>query len=156
MKFYVKRSELRSNVSYNYYDEEDNIIYKVLYSDDVTGAIIQDSENNKIGEIKERMIEAMPKYDIFIGDEFSGYIQKLFTLFKAKYEVHLDKWKVEGNLSRLDIDLSSESSPEVKVYHDDDITSDKLHISIRKKKNLLNAVMLISAIELANKVVENN
>ena len=74
--------------SYDIYDENGNTVYTVEGKLDWGHCLhILDAAGNHIGTVRERVLSLLPKFEMYVGEEYVGCIQKQFTFFKPKYDV---------------------------------------------------------------------
>lgn len=111
MKLTFKQKLISVFDSYNVYDDNDNVYFKVKGKLAVGHSfIIFDKNNEEVGKLKQKIFTFLPKYKVFINDEKVGMIRKKFTFFKPKFDVTFDNYKVEGNFLEWDY----------RVYKDND------------------------------------
>ena len=99
--------------SYDIYDETGKIRYTVKGQLSWGHCLkIFDAFGNEIGTVKERILTFLPKFEIYMQDQYIGCISKEFTFFKPKYNIDYNGWHVEGNFMEWDYISSVHNQPE--------------------------------------------
>ena len=84
--------------SYDIYDEAGNTVYTVEGKLDWGHCLhILDASGNHVGTVREKILTMLPKFEMYVGEEYVGCIQKQFTFFKPKYDVECNGWQVDGD-----------------------------------------------------------
>ena len=64
---------------------------------------------NSIGEhiatVKEVVLTFLPKFEMYIGDQYAGCISKEFSLFKPRFHMDCNGWSVDGNFLEWDYQI---------------------------------------------------
>lgn len=108
---------------------------------------IFDRDGNYLGMIKEKVLSFLPRFEVYLGEEYAGVIRKELTLFKPKFEIELNGWRVEGdwlewNYEVLDGDrLVATVSKE--LWH----WTDTYQIDAQREEDALLALMTVLAID---------
>lgn len=152
MRLLIKQRVFSWSDTYDVYDENENVKYFVKAEFLSLGhrLHIYDSWQNEVGVIKERLLTLLPAFDIEVNGIVQGCIEKKFTLFKPKYEVDFNGWRVEGDFLGFEYDVYSGCS---SVIH---ITKEWLHwgdtyvIDIANPADELMGLLLVIAIDAAN------
>lgn len=92
--------------SYDIFDEQGNKVYTVK-GELAWGHLLRiyDAQGNPLGSIKERVFALLPKFEMYLGEEYLGFIQKEFTLFKPRFNVDCKGWTVKGELGEWDYEI---------------------------------------------------
>lgn len=152
MRLLIKQRVFSWSDTYDVYDENENVKYFVKAEFLSLGhrLHIYDSWQNEVGVIKERLLTLLPAFDIEVNGIVQGCIEKKFTLFKPKYEVAFNGWRVEGDFLGFEYDVYSGCN---SVVH---ITKEWLHwgdtyvIDIANPADELMGLLLVIAIDAAN------
>ena len=69
--------------SYDIYDESGNTIFTVK-GELAWGHLLRiyDANDREVGCVKEKIFTWLPKFEMYLGDNYAGCISKEFTLFK--------------------------------------------------------------------------
>lgn len=138
--------------SYDIYDETGNTIF-VVKGELAWGHCLRiyDSSGNFLGTVKERVFTFMPKFEIYLGNQYVGEIRKEFTLFFPKYILDCNGWEVNGDIFQWDYTVTDRNgtvvmSVDKKLFH----MSDTYAIDIARQEDSLTAIMIVLAIDAAN------
>lgn len=89
--------------SYDIYYEDGSVAYTVKGQLSWGHCLkIFDPNGCELGTVKERMLTFLPKFEIYLGDQYIGSISKEFTFFKPKYNIDFNGWQVDGNWTEWD------------------------------------------------------
>ena len=58
---------------------------------------IYDSYDQHIGTVQERVFSFLPKFEIYIREEYMGEIRKEFTFLIPVFQLECNDWRVEGD-----------------------------------------------------------
>ena len=93
--------------SYDIYGEDGKTVYTV------EGKIswghllhIKDSRGEHIATVKQVILTWLPKFEIYINDEYVGRIKKEFTFFKPAFDVDFRGWSVNGSFWEWDYSIT--------------------------------------------------
>lgn len=93
--------------SYDIYDEAGNTLYVVKGQLSWGHCLkIYNANGNEIGTVKERIFTLLPKFEIYMNDNYVGCISKEFTFFKPAYNIDFKGWHVEGDFFEWDYQIS--------------------------------------------------
>jgi uncharacterized protein YxjI len=135
--------------SYDIYDEQGNTVYTVR-SKLAWGHCLKifDAAGNELGTVKERVLTFMPKFEVYVGEQYLGCIEKELTLFKPKYDIDYNGWHIEGNLWEWDYEIvdrmkNSIATVSKEIFH----FSDTYVIDVWNPENALIVLMFVLAID---------
>jgi len=143
--------------SYDIYNEAGETVYIVKGQLSWGHCLkIFDASGNEIGMIKERIFTFLPKFEMYMGEQYIGCIKKEFTFFKPKYNIDCNGWHVEGNFFEWDysiIDVNGQQVATVskELFH----WMDTYVIDVCHSQDAIYALMLVLAID-AEKCSRNN
>ncbi len=135
--------------SYDIYDEEGNTVFVVKGQFSWGHCLhILDAGGNHVGTVKERVISFLPKFEMYLGDEYMGCIRKEFTLFKPVFTLECNDWSVEGDWIEWDYRIRDGRGAEIssvskELWH----WSDTYTIDIADPENALCVLMIVLAID---------
>ena len=109
---------------------------------------IFDAFDNEIGTVKEKIFTFLPKFEIYLRDQYIGCISKEFTFFVPKYNIDYNGWHVDGDLWEWDYEIHDEFDQSV-AHISKEIWNwtDTYTIDVHQEKDALNALMLVLAID---------
>ena len=157
MKLYFKQRFFSWFDSYDIYDEQGNTLY-VVKGQLAWGHCLKifDRTGNEVGTVKERILTFLPKFEIYLGDQYLGCIKKEFTLFKPQFTIDYNGWQIQGNFMEWDYQITNASGTEVasiskELFH----MTDQYVIDVRGDENSLIVLMFVLAMD-AEKCSRNN
>ena len=135
--------------SYDIYDEEENTVYTVKGQLSWGHCLkIFDPMGNEIGTVREKILTFLPKFELYLGDQYIGCISKEFTLFKPRYNIDCNGWEVEGNFLEWDYSIVDASGTPVAVISKEIFHwTDTYVIEVYRPEDALCALMLALAID---------
>lgn len=135
--------------SYDIYDEAGNTVF-VVKGELAWGHLLRiyDANGQEIGYIKEKILTWLPKFEMYIGDQYAGCIKKEFTFFVPKYDIDYNGWHVEGDLFEWDYTIlnaagQSIASVSKQIWN----WTDTYVIDVANPQDALCALMLVLAID---------
>ena len=93
--------------SYDIYDEAGNTVYVVKGQLSWGHCLkIFDAAGREVGTVREKIITILPKFEVYIGNNYVGRISNEFTLFRPKYDIDFNGWHIDGNFIEWDYRIS--------------------------------------------------
>lgn len=143
--------------SYDIYDEQGKVIYEVKGQLSWGHCLkIFDAYGSEVGTVEERVLTFLPKFNVYLGDQYLGCISKEFSFFMPKYDIDYNGWHIEGDFLEWDYQITDGNGGTVAV-----ITKELFHmtdqyvIDVPNQSNALIALMFVLAID-AEKCSRNN
>lgn len=136
--------------SYDIYDEAGNTLYVVKGQLSWGHCLkIYNANGNEIGTVKERIFTLLPKFEIYMNDNYVGCISKEFTFFKpAAYNIDFKGWHVEGDFFEWDYQISDRMGQCVAAVSKQLFNwTDTYVIDVCNSQDALAALMLVLAID---------
>ena len=135
--------------SYDIYDEFGNTVYTVEGQLSWGHCLhISDAEGNHVGTVKERVLTFLPKFEMYIGEQYAGCIQKQFTFFAPKFDIDFNGWQVQGNFMEWDYTVTEScGAPVAYVSKELFNWTDTYVIEVANPMDALCALMLVLAID---------
>ena len=109
---------------------------------------IIDRNGTHIATVQEKVFRLLPKFELYMGDNLIGCIEKEFTFFRPSYNIDFNGWKVEGEIFEWDYNIINPQEEIVAV-----ITKELFHftdtyvIDVKNDSDALYALMLTLAID---------
>ena len=143
--------------SYDIYDESGETRYVVKGQLSWGHRLkIFDSFGQEVGLVQERVLTLRPKFELYVGEQYGGCVSKEFTLFKPKFHVDFNGWRVEGNFFEWDYDVLDQDGRIVATVSKELLRlTDTYVIDVGDPADALCALMLVLAID-AEKCSRNN
>ena len=157
MRMYFKQRLFSWFDSYDIYDEQGKVIYEVKGQLSWGHCLkIFDAYGSEVGTVEERVLTFLPKFNVYLGDQYLGCISKEFSFFLPKYDIDYNGWHIEGDFLEWDYQITDGNGGTVAV-----ITKELFHmtdqyvIDVPDQSNALIALMFVLAID-AEKCSRNN
>ncbi|MBS7239110.1 MAG: LURP-one-related family protein [Acetatifactor sp.] len=157
MRMYFKQRLFSWFDSYDIYDEQGKVIYEVKGQLSWGHCLkIFDAYGSEVGTVEERVLTFLPKFNVYLGDQYLGCISKEFSFFMPKYDIDYNGWHIEGDFLEWDYQITDGNGGTVAV-----ITKELFHmtdqyvIDVPDQSNALIALMFVLAID-AEKCSRNN
>ena len=135
--------------SYDVFDEAGNTVYTVK------GELawghqlrIYDASGNELGLVKQRILSFLPRFEIYVKDQYIGCISREFTLFRPRYNIDFNGWQIEGSWMEWDYSIVDADGTRIA-----DISkelwnwTDTYSLDIYEPQNALCTLMLVLAID---------
>ena len=157
MRMYFKQRLFSWFDSYDIYDEQGKVIYEVKGQLSWGHCLkIFDAYGSEVGTVEDRVLTFLPKFNVYLGDQYLGCISKEFSFFMPKYDIDYNGWHIEGDFLEWDYQITDGNGGTVAV-----ITKELFHmtdqyvIDVPDQSNALIALMFVLAID-AEKCSRNN
>lgn len=157
MKLIFKQRLLSWFDSYDIYNEASETVYTVKGQFALGHCLkIFDATGREIGMVKERIFTWLPKFELYINNEYIGSIKKEFSFFKPHFTIDCKGWQVDGNWLEWDYSiLNNQGLCIARVSKELLNWTDTYTIDIYHSEDALYALMLVIAID-AEKCSRNN
>lgn len=135
--------------SYDIYDETGNTVFTVEGKLSWGHLLhVLDASGNHIATLKQRVLTFLPKFDIYIGDEYLGVIRKEFTFLSPQFTVDSLGWTVGGEIFEWDYRITDGAGNAVatvskELFH----MTDHYIIDVVNARDALSALMVVLAID---------
>lgn len=107
MKLTVKQKVLKLLDTYEMTDEKGNLIFTAKGKLSVSKRIdMYDATGELLGSVREKLVDLLPHYRIFIGDEPVGDIVKELSLMRSKFGFTFNKWNVKADVADFRYEFS--------------------------------------------------
>ncbi|HIR94409.1 MAG TPA: LURP-one-related family protein [Candidatus Egerieimonas intestinavium] len=135
--------------SYDIYDEQGNTVYTVEGKLSWGHCLkIFDVYGNEIGTVKEKVLTFMPKFEVYLGEQYLGCIEKELTFFKPRYDIDYNGWHIEGNFLEWDYEIVDHRGNPVAVISKELFHwADTYVIDVGNPADALIALMFVLAID---------
>ena len=135
--------------SYDIYDEAGNTVFTVK-GELSWGHLLRiyDAIGNDVGYIKEKVFTFLPKFEIYLGDNYMGCISKEFTFFKPKFNIDYNGWTVDGDWFEWDYSIFNSSVQTVATVSKEIWNwTDTYVIDVQDPNDAICVLMLVLAID---------
>ena len=94
------------------------------------------------------MLTFLPKFDMYVGDEYVGTIRKEFTFLRPSFNLDYNGWRVEGSFMEWDYTILDGAGRQVaavskELFH----WTDTYVIDVADERDALYALMVVLAID---------
>ena len=153
MRLCIKQRVFSWGDTYDIYDEQGNEKYLVKEETFTFGhpLHVYDKRGQEIGCVNEVPFSFPREYEIVMGGVRRGSIQKQFTFFFQKYDVDFNGWHVEGDFLDWDYDVFAGGRPIIHINKEWLTWGDTYTIDIENSEDELMGIMLVVAIDAANR-----
>lgn len=137
--------------SYDIYDE-DGYTYFTVKGRPSWGHRLEifDDRNNYVAMIKEEIFTFLPRFAMFIGDQYVGDIKKEFTLFKPVFTLNCNGWQVNGDLFSWDYRVTAPNGQHIMSASKQLFNwTDTYTIDVVDPANAILSTMIVLAIDAA-------
>ena len=143
--------------SYDIYNENGETVYTVQGQLSLGHCLkIFDTYGNEVGTVKERIFTWLPKFEIYIGEQYIGCISKEFSFFKPKFDIDFNGWHIDGDFFEWDYTILDISGQNIATVSKELFNwTDTYVIDVNEEQDALCALMLVLAID-AEKCSRNN
>ena len=109
---------------------------------------VHDTNGNLVGRAERQFLTFLPKFDIYIDDEYKGTVTKEFSFFKPSFDIDYLGWHVDGDVFEWDYEIVS-SSGEVMATVSKELFNftDTYVMNIKYPQSALHVLMLVLAID---------
>ena len=135
--------------SYDIYDEYGSAVYTVKGQLSWGHCLkIYDARDNEIGMIQEKLFTFLPKFEIYMNNQYMGCISKEFTFFKPVFDIDYNGWHVEGDFWEWDYRIMDGSGHCVATVTKELFNwTDTYTIDVENPEDAFAALMLVLAID---------
>ncbi|MBR2387260.1 MAG: LURP-one-related family protein [Clostridia bacterium] len=135
--------------SYDVYNEAGETVYTVKGQLSWGHCLkIFDKNDNEIGTVEERIFTWLPKFEMYLGNEYIGCISKEFSLFKPSFDIDCNGWHIEGDFFEWDYSIVNTFGQNVATISKELFKfTDTYVIDVYNPEDALCALMLVLAID---------
>ena len=158
MKLLFKQKFFSWFDSYDIFDESGNTVYKVK-GELAWGHLLRiyNREGYPIAHLKEKVLTWLPRFEMFLGENYIGSIKKEFTLLRPKYTIDLNGWQVEGDWFEWDYTIFDSNGMRVATISKELWNwTDTYVLDICNPADALQVLMLVLAIDAEKCSRDNN
>jgi uncharacterized protein YxjI len=135
--------------SYDIYDEDGNSVYTVKGQLSWGHCLkIYDADDHEVGTIQERILTLLPKFEVYLGNQYVGSISKEFSFFTPRFNIDYNGWHVEGDFFEWDYSILDQSGQQIAEVSKQLFNwTDTYVIDVQNPSDALGALMLVLAID---------
>ena len=135
--------------SYDIYDEMGNTVFTVR-GELSWGHLLRiyDALGTEVGYIKEKVFTWFPKFEMYLGNNYVGSINKEFSFFRPRFNVEYNGWQVEGDFFEWDYDIINQIGQRVATVNKELWNwTDTYVIDVYNPNDAVCALLLVLAID---------
>lgn len=135
--------------SYDIYDEQGNTVFVVKGELSWGHCLrIYDAHGNELGSLQEKIFTFLPKFEMYMGDNYVGCISKEFTFFVPAFDIDYNGWHVDGDFFEWDYQIMNQSGQRVADVSKELFNwTDTYTITVDNPQDALSALMVVLAID---------
>lgn len=135
--------------SYDIYDEAGNTVFTVEGKLSWGHCLhILDAQRRHIGTVQEKIFTFLPKFEMYVNNQYIGEICKEFTFFKPKFIIDCNGWIVEGDFFEWDYKINGAAGEPIAVVSKELFHwTDTYQMDIYNQQNALYVLMIVLAID---------
>jgi uncharacterized protein YxjI len=135
--------------SYDIYSESGQRVYTVRGQLSWGHCLkIYDTRGNEVGTVKERILTFLPKFELYLGQQYVGCISKELSFFTPRYHIECNGWQVKGDLFEWDYRISDHMGRPIAAISKQLLNwTDTYVIDVANPADALCALMLVLAID---------
>ena len=151
-KLLIKQRVFSWSDTYDVYDESENIKYFIKAEIFSFGhrLHVYDAGQREVGLVKQKIMTLLPAFEIVINGVVQGHIEKKISVFKPKYEVDFNGWRVEGNFLGWEYQVYLDGSPVIHISKEVLRWGDTYVLDFANPSDELMGLLLVIAIDAAN------
>lgn len=135
--------------SYDIYNEAGETVYTVKGQLSWGHCLkIFDASGMEIGTVKEKIFTWLPKFEMYMGNNYIGCISKEFSFLKPRFNIDCNGWHIEGDWFEWDYDiLNGQGQCIARVSKELWNWTDTYIIDVCHSEDALCTLMLVLAID---------
>ncbi len=135
--------------SYDIYDEAGDTVYTVKGQLSWGHCLkIFDKNGEEVATVKEKIFTFLPKFEIYLRNEYIGSIKKEFTFFKSKFTINYNGWNVDGDFFEWDYSVRDSAGKSVASISKEVMRlTDTYVIDVVNPQDVLHVLALVLAID---------
>lgn len=149
MKLYFREKIFTWFDSYDIFDENRRKVFqvkgKLSWGHKL---VIYDAKGNEVGMVKEKILDILPTFDLYMDGKKVGSMKKKLTILRPKFDIDFNGWEIDGNWMEWDYSICDKKGRDVAVvskalFH----LTDHYKIDVKNEEDALGALMVVLAID---------
>lgn len=135
--------------SYDIYNEAGEPIYTVKGQLSWGHCLkIYDAHGRELGTVKEKIFTFLPKFEMYLGQNYIGCISKEFSFFRPKFNIDCNGWQIDGDWWEWDYEITDRTGTYIASISKELWNwTDTYVIDVASPADALCALMLVLAID---------
>lgn len=148
MQLYFKQRFFSWFDSYDIYDEEGNTVFTVEGQLSWGHCLhVKDAMGRHIATLQQRVLTFLPKFEIYIEEQYVGCITKEFTFFKPRFVIDCNGWEIDGEWMEWDYTITDGSRCVATISKDLFHMTDRYMIDVNEPDEALAVLLVVLAID---------
>ena len=149
MKLLFKQKMFSWLDSYDIFDEAGNTVFEVRGQFGWGHKLkIFDGAGRELGTVKEKVISFLPRFEMYMGEQYIGSICKEFSFLKPKFSIDCNGWRVDGDLFEWDYNIKNQFGYVIATVSKELFNwTDTYIIDVTAPQDALCVLMLVLAID---------
>ena len=137
--------------SYDIYDASGNTVFTVQGRLSWGHCLeIHNAYGEHIGTVKEEVLTFLPRFAIYINDQYIGQVRKEFTFFTPSYTLDCCGWQAEGDLFGWNYQVTDSFGRQIMQASKQLLNwTDTYVIDVKNPEDALLSLMIVLAIDAA-------
>ena len=111
---------------------------------------VLDPSGRHLGTVKEEVLTFLPRFALYLGEEYIGQIKKEFTFFKPSFTLDCRDWQVSGDWLEWDYQVTDGQGHTVMTASKELFNwTDTYVMDIARDEDALLCLMIVLAIDAA-------
>lgn len=135
--------------SYDIFDDAGAVLYTVRGQLSWGHCLkIFDAAGREVGTVRERVLTLLPKFELYLGQQYIGCISRELTLFKPRHHIDCNGWQISGSWTEWDYSVTDAMGrPVASVSKELLHWTDTYVIDVAQPQDALCALMFVLAID---------
>ena len=149
MNYIVKKDLVAIFDTYSVYDENNNKVYliKTEFLSNIKTFKIYDKNEKEISILKRKFTSILPEFDLYENDNQIGFIKKLTTFIRPKYNIS-DKYEAIANSFNTKYIINDQNNNKVaELIRIEPSAESKFEISVDSSADILLFVLMVVVAE---------
>ena len=135
--------------SYDIFDEMGNNVFTVKGQLSWGHCFkIFDATGRELGTVRQRVLTWFPKFEMYLGEQYVGCISKEFSLFRPRFHIDCNGWRIEGNYFEWDYSILDSMGRRIATISKELFNfTDTYAINVYNPQDALCVLMMVLAID---------
>lgn len=148
MQLYFKQRFFSWFDSYDIYDEEGNTVFTVEGQLSWGHCLhVNDAMGRHIATLQQRVLTLLPKFEMYIEENYVGCITKELTFFKPRFVMDCNGWEIDGEWMEWDYTITDSGRQVATVSKDLFHMTDRYMIDVAEEDEALAVLLVVLAID---------
>ncbi len=109
---------------------------------------IYGEHGEELGTVKEKVFSFLPRFEMYLGEDYVGCIKKEFTFFKPSFTLDCNGWSVDGDLFEWDYSVREQNGYNIATVSKELFNwTDTYTIDVASPQHALCVLMIVLAID---------